>query len=399
MKRKSLLTLIATTMFSAMFSALGLSQTTPANVSIADRLSGEKTPDFTVTYTVTKKSKLADLSQKDIDVAIDAWVARIKNNLSAGMKSPDNQFIEDNRKTLLMMVAIAQGDIKKHPTMTISKRGNAFLVKWVPHKDEKQIFMGDSKGTIFLYDGKKTFLHHVGADTKIMEGFNYTHTRGFVFPGCGLPGLPMASNLEGDGPEKTCLFFANDGIADVIRDAKDVPDPNDKSVIPQKWPGKLTIASENGRERVVKAAGGNAGQYTQEITYGSDKIKGNVAFPESIHIVSSFNPNWILPFGPYDESKYTLTDISDQSLPEKEFNIEKVIPKKTFIIDNATGKMAVVGIEKGKSLKDQMGDISGKRPVAEENKPNIAVTSALSLGIIGGLVFLIKRKIRRNSED
>jgi hypothetical protein len=375
------------------FSSIGFCQ---GEISIESRLSGEKMPDFTVTYSVTKKSRLANLSQKEIEDAVNLRVQQINSRVTQGKPPIDLRMKDQKVKTLSFMQDIAKSDSLSNPKITISQRGNSLLVKWLATKDKGTVFLSrNSKGTTFLYDGKQTIFRHLGADTQITPGFDYGKLNDFIFPGRGLKVLPMARHVEGNGSEKNCQFFANSGISDFIRNKDGSPNPKNKSVVPQLWPGKIITSNDNGKEHLVKIIAGNNKQSTQEITYGPDKSKGNVAFPETIHMTSSFNPEWILPFGPYEEMEYTLVDMSDQPLPEKEFHAEGIIPKKTIVQDNTPGKTTAVLMEEGKSLRDQLDEQYERdtRTNAKNDKGNNKTSFALVIALLlGGTGFFLWRR-------
>ena len=148
---------------------------------LRDRLEGKGVPEFTAVYNCSIHNRLQGAKRGEIAAQVERSIRDVNRRLArAGQPPvpPDTISI----KTDEVMNTITFEASNPRVVLSIAAGAGRLVVT--------TNFNGAKIVQLNIYDGRRTLVKNQGADAFIYAGFHYDGMRAFVFPGCGVSGIP-----------------------------------------------------------------------------------------------------------------------------------------------------------------------------------------------------------------
>ena len=321
-------------------SAILLTVTAARAETLQERLAGKGIPDFTVVYNCTIHNRLQGTTREEIEAQVSSGI-HDSNQRQAKYHQPPLPQEMLRTTTDMIMNDIAGAESNPHFILSISV-GAGRLVTMTDINGTKMVRFD-------IYDGKRTLLTYPDADSSIFSGFHYQGMRAFVFPGCGVSGIPMCRNVVRD------TQHANTYTGDVALDRGVA----DASGLPGYFLGTVKTAVIDGTEWVTEteSRAGGRDSFQQQVTFADyRKVAPGLLLPGQIRIVESYMPGHMLPYGEQCTIEYTLQQASDKSPPESAFDFKKQLNKTGLLTDTTRKGAPMIRYEPGKSIESQFNE-------------------------------------------
>ncbi len=199
--------------------------------------------------------------------------------------------------------------------------------------------------------------------------------RAFIFPGCGISGIPMCRNLARD-TEHTNTYTGDIALDRGIADG---------SGLPGYFPGVVKTSVVDGSEYVTETETqvGGRGSLQQRVIFADyRKVSPGLLLPGQIHIVESYMPGHVLPYGEQCTIEYSLEQANDKQPTDSEFDFNKQLNKTGLITDTSRKGSPMIRYEPGKTIESQFGEAAENQRKAKLMAQKEA-RSNTSPGILG----------------